>query len=189
MRVIAGEAKGTRLEAPKGRHTRPTLDRVREALFSILKPVIEGAQVLDLFAGTGAIGIEALSRGAASCDFVEKDAECAATLQRNLAAAKVSSRARIHRLNLPGQTSKISGEGVSFDLIYADPPFDSAEYESLCDEIVCHDLLKAHGILVIEHPSKEPLKVSIEGLARYREAKYGATCLSFFSLQGHKPSQ
>lgn len=183
MRVIAGEAKGTRLEVPKGRKTRPTLDRVREALFSILGPKLEGARVLDLYAGTGAIGIEALSRGAANCDFIENDAECVAILQRNLSTARVEARARIHRFHLPDQTARIRGDGVSFDLIYADPPFKFAQYASLCDEIVRHGLLKPDGTLVIEHHSKEPVEASVEELSCYRESKYGDTCLSFFSLQ------
>jgi len=189
MRIIAGKAKGVRLEAPKGQNTRPTLDRVREALFSILTPMIEGAGVLDLYAGTGAIGIEALSRGAARCDFVENDAECAAILQRNLAAAKVETQARIHRLHLPDQLSRINADSLSFDLIYADPPFESAQYALLCSGIPRQGLLKPNGFLVIEHPSKKALNLNIEGLTCDREAKYGATCLSFFSLKNDYPNE
>lgn len=187
MRVIAGTAKGTRLEAPKGRNTRPTLDRVREALFSILGAKVMEARVLDLYAGTGAIGIEALSRGAAHCEFVENDAECAALLQRNLGAARVESRSNIRRLRLPDGLSSIGRAGEKYALIYADPPFEFSEYSLLCSELVRNGLLEPDGIVIIEHGAQTSLAECSAELVRFREARYGKTCLSFFAAGEDRP--
>lgn len=182
MRVIAGDAKGTRLEAPKGQDTRPTLDRVREALFSILGSKVSQARVLDLYAGTGAIGIEALSRGAAHCEFIETNAQCAGLIRRNLVAARVESRAEIRQLRVVDAIAELGGAGQSFDLIYADPPFGSEDYSLICAELTRYDLLGPDGILIIEHDSRTSLSDCSRALSCFREASYGATCLSFFSL-------
>ena len=120
MRVVAGAFKGRRLSAPRGTRTRPTADRVREALFSMLGDV-EGARVLDLFAGSGALGIEALSRGAACAVFVERDARAAAAIERNLAA--VGADARIARQDVSRFLGRDEGP---YDLVFCDPPYDSA---------------------------------------------------------------
>jgi 16S rRNA (guanine966-N2)-methyltransferase len=120
LRVVAGAFKGRRLVAPRGAGTRPTADRVREALFSMLGDV-EGARVLDLFAGSGALGIEALSRGAASVVFVERDARAAAAIERNLAA--VGADARIARQDVGRFLGRDEGP---YDLVFCDPPYDSA---------------------------------------------------------------
>ena len=187
MRVIAGTAKGARLEAPKGRKTRPTLDRVREALFSILGAKVADARVLDLYAGTGAIGIEALSRGAAYCEFVENDAECIAHLQRNLEAARVESRAKIRRLRLPDDLSRLGRTEKKYDVIYADPPFDFADYPLLCSELVRNDLLRPDSIVIIEHDARTSLAECPAGLVCFRQAHYGKTFLSFFIAGETRP--
>ncbi len=187
MRVIAGTAKGTRLEAPKGRKTRPTLDRVREALFSILDAKVAEARVLDLYAGTGAIGIEALSRGAAYCEFVENDTECAAHLRRNLKVARVESRAKIRRFRLPDDLAEMGRTETKYDLIYADPPFDFADYPLLCSELVRNDLLEPGGIVIIEHDARTSLAQCSAELVCFREARYGSTCLSFFTAEEAEP--
>ena len=121
MRVIAGRWGGRRLQAPPGDATRPTSDRVREALFSVLGPRVGGAHVLDLFAGSGALGIEALSRGATSAVFVERDARAAATINRNLDALGAEGDVR----RQDALRFLASGEGP-FDLVFCDPPYDSA---------------------------------------------------------------
>ncbi len=187
MRVIAGTAKGTRLEAPKGRKTRPTLDRVREALFSILGAKVVDARVLDLYAGTGAIGIEALSRGAAHCEFVEDDAECAALIQRNLKAARVESRANIQRLRLPEGLSTTGRSEKQYDLIYADPPFGFTGYALLCAELVRNNLLGPDAVVIIEHDARTSLAECSAKLPCFREARYGKTCLSFFATEEARP--
>lgn len=187
MRVIAGTAKGARLEAPKGRKTRPTLDRVREALFSILGAKVVQARVLDLYAGTGAIGIEALSRGAAHCEFIETDAECVALLQRNLEAARVESRANIRRLRLPDGLSRPGQADEVYDLIYADPPFGFTDYSLLCTELVRNGLVGADAIVIVEHDARTSLTECSAELACFREARYGKTCLSFFTAEEAPP--
>lgn len=187
MRVIAGTAKGTRLEAPKGRKTRPTLDRVREALFSILGAKVVEARVLDLYAGTGAIGIEALSRGAAHCEFIEMDAECAVLLQRNLEAARVESRANIQRLRLPEGLSRTGHAEEEYDLIYADPPFGFTDYSLLCTELVRNGLIGPEGVVIVEHDARASLAECSAELVCFREARYGKTCLSFFTAEEVRP--
>ena len=121
MRVVAGRLRGRRITAAPGRATRPTSDRVREALFSILGAV-EGAAVLDLFAGSGALGIEALSRGAAAADFVETDARAMAAMEANLAALRLEG-ARVHRRDA---LAYLRGAPGPYDLIFADPPYSCA---------------------------------------------------------------
>ena len=120
MRVVAGEFKGRRLQAPRGRRTRPTADRVREALFSMLGDV-SGARVLDLYAGSGALGIEALSRGAESAVFVERDQQALAAMRRNLEA--VGAEADVRRQDVSRFLARTEG---TFDLVFCDPPYDGA---------------------------------------------------------------
>lgn len=179
MRVIAGTAKGIHLVAPKGLDVRPTLDRVREALFSILGPDIEGARFLDLYAGTGANGIEALSRGAATAVFVENDPRSIAAIEANLKAAKVQTRAEIKRISIPTGLRTLSGR--KFEYIFADPPYVAPDYSILLKAVRDNDLLVPQGILVIEHSARTKLDQNSAPWMPYRRADYGETALSFFS--------
>jgi 16S rRNA (guanine(966)-N(2))-methyltransferase RsmD len=181
MRVIAGKARGVHLTAPKGIEVRPTLDKVRGALFNILGPRVEAARFLDLFAGTGANGIEALSRGARICTFVDNDVRSLGAIRRNLDAARLSEFASIRRLTLPRGLSKLVEEGATYDIVFADPPYDFADYRSLLDTLRAEALLDPGAIVVIEHRAKRPLTREDLGLDCIRHAEYGATALSFFS--------
>jgi len=194
MRIIAGKAKGVRLSAPKGLEIRPTLDRVREALFSIIGPRIEGAAFLDLFAGTGANGIEALSRGARLCAFVDHDRRALAAIERNLEAAHLADLAEIHRLTLPEGLRELSPPGSrvacqsgdwrsreGYDFIFADPPYAIDSYESLLSGIADGSLLAPDGMVIIEHAARIVIKGDNTGLEEVRLAKYGDTALSFLS--------
>lgn len=120
MRVIAGSAKGRRLDAPRGGATRPATDRIREALFAILEPVLEEARVLDLFAGAGTLGIEALSRGAARATFVERSTEALRALRRNIAATGFADRAEVVAANVLAFLERGAGP---YDVVFCDPPF------------------------------------------------------------------
>lgn len=179
MRIIAGEARGVRLATPAGRDVRPTLDRVREAFFSMVGPALPGCRFLDLFAGTGANGLEALSRGAAHAGFVESDATARKLIAENVARTKLGDRARVHTLTLPAGLSRLVHD-EPYQFIYADPPHGMTDYAPLLDAIQTHGLLAADGMLVIEHATRTEMPEEIGAFARVRQAKYGATTLSFF---------
>jgi len=181
VRVIAGIARGTRLVAPKGLDVRPTLDRVREALFGILAPRLEGARFLDLFAGTGANGVEALSRGAAAAVFADSDDRSLEAIRRNLEATRLAARARVVLLALPKGLSTLAAREQPFDIVFADPPYDFSQYADLLGGIRAESLLAADGILVVEHATRVDLGADWGGFARGRCRAYGDTALSFFS--------
>jgi len=180
MRVIAGEAKGLRLHTPKGLRVRPTSDRARESLFSILGSRLPGARFLDLYAGTGANGIEALSRGTRACVFVDEDARSVALIKRNLVATGFEDRATVIRGALPEQLKHFKGKHGAFDIIFADPPYVSQDYETLLAVIDKEKLLAETGLMVVEHASRRDLAAALGDFVRIRRAKYGDTALSFY---------
>jgi 16S rRNA G966 N2-methylase RsmD len=126
VRIIAGTAKGLKLAAPAGLGTRPVLDRVKESWFSSLGARVEGARVLDLYSGVGSLGLEALSRGAGSCVFVEIDPECTAMLERHLEKSHLAERAELRRVDANVALDDFARSGARFDLIFLDPPFNVA---------------------------------------------------------------
>ena len=166
MRVVAGRFKGRRLAAPRGTRTRPTADRVREALFSMLGDVAD-ARVLDLYAGSGALGIEALSRGAESAVFVERDPQAVAAIERNLAS--VASEQRVVRQDV---LRFLTSESGAFDLVFCDPPYDSASRLAgpLAERLP--KLIATHGRIVTESDKRNPLELPFPLLS---ERTYGDT--------------
>jgi 16S rRNA (guanine966-N2)-methyltransferase len=166
VRVIAGEFRGRRLQAPPGARTRPTADRVREALFSMLGDV-SGARVLDLYAGSGALGIEALSRGAASAVFVERDARAAATIKRNLDA--LGAEAEVRRQD--ALRFLAAGEG-RFDLMFCDPPYDLAPSLAAALAERLPAVSSEDARIVTESDKRRPLELP---LAILKERTYGDT--------------
>lgn len=179
MRVIAGEARGVQLESPKSMHVRPTQDRIRESLFSILMPRLEQARFLDLFAGTGANGIEALSRGAASATFVDSDERSLQFIKRNLAKTSLRARGHVRRLQLPEQLGRLAGD-APFDIVFADPPYKFTHYLKLLDRIVDEDVLAAEGVVIVEHNRNTPMPEDGDHLVQARRNTYGDTTLSFY---------
>jgi 16S rRNA (guanine966-N2)-methyltransferase len=180
--VIAGTARGIHLEAP-GAGTRPLGDRVKQALFAILEPDLRGGRVLDLFAGSGAGGIEALSRGAASATFVERDAGAVAVIERNLAATHLAGRAaRVIRGDARDWLERAAGDGPN-DVILVDPPYDEPGLlETALDRIARAGrggLLAAGGVAVAKHASKTALPARIGLLRSARERRFGDTTLTF----------
>jgi 16S rRNA (guanine966-N2)-methyltransferase len=175
MRVIAGTLGGRRLKAPAGRATRPTSDRVREALFSMLGE-IEEARVLDLFAGTGALGIEALSRGAASAVFVERDARAAAVLRENLDALELpSERAELRRSEALAALRTAAERDELYDLILIDPPYgDAARLQELLPALLA-PVLAPGARVVSESDRRAPLGL---GLPAATERRYGDTSIT-----------
>lgn len=179
MRVTAGKAKGTRLRSAHRGAVRPTSGLVKEALFNALAARLADARVLDLFAGTGGLGIEALSRGAAEAVFVEKDPRQAAMIRENLAAARVSGRAAVRRGNALSEIPALADAGRTFDLILLDPPYGHGLQAKTLRLIVASRLLAPGGVVVAEgHWRDDPGEVS--GLRRARTARYGETAVWFY---------
>jgi len=166
MRVVAGELGGRRLVAPEGTSTRPTTDRVREAIFNSLGSagVLEGAVVADLFAGSGAIGIEALSRGAELCIFVERDRRALRALEENLDTLELTNRSKV----LTSDANSVAGS-LDADIVFADPPYEFDEWEALLQAINA-------GIVVAESGSEIPPPA---GWVTTRVKKYGRTRVTF----------
>lgn len=175
LRVIAGEHRGRKLATPPGRATRPTGDRVRESLFNLLGPAVDGARVLDLFAGSGALGIEALSRGAAHAVFVERNRDALRALRANVAALRLEGRCTI----LPGDAWDDSGAAAGpFDLILADPPWGDEVEERVVAAAARR--LSPGGMLVLEHPARRPSPEPPFGLPVLKARRYGDTALTLY---------
>ncbi len=184
MRIIGGKYRGRKLKSPPSLQTRPTSDRLRETLFNILAPRIDGARFLDLCAGSGAVGIEALSRGAAHVTFVDRSRKMYALIETNLKALNISDDetevASKEALEFLRKHSR--NEGDAFDIIVFDPPY-AMNYEDVLDYVAEHStrILAAGGVMIVEHHRKKDLKEEVEGLKRYRMLKQGDSCLSFYS--------
>jgi 16S rRNA (guanine966-N2)-methyltransferase len=180
-RIIAGRGRGRRLKTPAGEATRPTGARVRQTLFDILAPEIPGCRFLDAFAGSGGIGLEALSRGAALVVLVELHSAAVATLRENVRAlAALGGEARVYRQDTRVALGGLAAAGEAFDVIYLDPPYDSGLYEPLLELVAGRVLLAPGGVAVCEHFHKRLLPERIGTLARVREARVGDHRLSFY---------
>ncbi len=167
MRIISGRARGTKLFAPEGLDTRPTLDRVREAVFSMILTHVDGARVLDLFAGSGAMGLEALSRGAVSVDFVDIAPKACDCIRKNLEKTRLEG-AEITNTDFKSFLSRCT---AGYDLIFLDPPYESGYYSTALDIINERGLLNDGGIIVAE--CADPQGFDSRGYAVYRQRKYG----------------
>lgn len=177
MRVITGSARGRRLRELEGMETRPTTDRVKEGLFSIIQFEIEGRRVLDLFAGTGQLGIECLSRGAASVVFVDQRQDAVRLIRENLAVTDLADRARVV---CGGAAEFLAGTRETFDLIFLDPPYGTGLLEDVLQRcsLTEFDILNPHGIIVAEHPADRPPQVPAVCRGRvYRYGKIGLTVM------------
>ncbi|MCF8018210.1 MAG: 16S rRNA (guanine(966)-N(2))-methyltransferase RsmD [Vallitaleaceae bacterium] len=170
MRVIAGSARSLPLSVPEGKDIRPTTDRYKETVFNILRPYIFGSNVLDLFSGTGSIGIEALSRGATRCVFVENHKTAITCIEKNLNFTKLFEKAEIMKYDYSKALMDLGNHGIQFDLIYLDPPFDQGMEEETISQIHGYDLLKDDGIMVCESSLKTDMSF-IEKLKTYEIIK------------------
>lgn len=176
MRIIAGKARSRIIEAPKGLETRPTLDRVRETVFDIIQFQVESAFVLDLFAGSGAYGLEALSRGACGAVFNDMDSSARRVIQKNIQSLKFSDQSEV--LGYEGETAllKLSNRGLTFDIIFLDPPY-KLSLDKVLDKISSLSLLKQSGIVIAEVGEIVPKMP--EQFKIYKTRKIGITTLLF----------
>ena len=182
MRVIAGKAKGQSLKAPKGLRTRPTTQLVRGAIFSILESVTgDWSRVLDLYAGSGALGIEALSRGAGWADFVEQEPRCSQLIKRNLEATGLAAQARVYCCQVAKALSFLSGE---YNIILMDPPYSDSSMDTPLEKLAASSLVGANSTIVVPHSCHLPLSSSYGRLQLIKQRRHGDTCISVYR-EGH----
>ncbi|MBA4544042.1 16S rRNA (guanine(966)-N(2))-methyltransferase RsmD [Thermoactinomyces daqus] len=180
MRIIAGSAKGTRLKMVPGKHVRPTADRVKESLFQVIGPFFAGGNVLDLFAGTGALGLEALSRGFDRGVFVDQSRTSCDIVRMNAEAAKLADRVEIYRRDARAALKMLQGKGWRFELILLDPPYHKNLLLPVLKEIVGTELLGKDGIVVAEHPNDLELEAELGSLVQIRRLAYGDTGITLY---------
>ena len=178
MRIVAGSAKGRKIETPEGMDVRPTTDRVREALFSSIAFRIVDNRVLDLFAGTGALGLEALSRGAASAVFVDRARKSAALVRRNIERCGFGARAEVVERDAERALRLLAARGERFDLIFLDPPYAGPLLAAALETLAQTALLAPSGVILAEHPADRVPRPP-DGLAIATTKRYGKTVLSF----------
>jgi 16S rRNA (guanine966-N2)-methyltransferase len=188
MRVIAGIYKGRRLKTLEGLSVRPTSDRLRETLFNILTPRIEGASFADICAGSGAIGIEALSRGARHVTFIESSLKAARIISENLRNCGISEDYRVINRDALRALKNLASEDARFDIIYFDPPYNSEIYTPVMWLIAKRDLLAEDGVLIVEHRRQTPLLPNYDRLRPYRQVTQGESILTFFGVEAAAPS-
>ena len=177
MRVITGKARGVTLKTPDGMQTRPTTDRVKEALFSIIQFEIQGASVLDLFGGTGQLGIEALSRGAKRAVFVDFRASACRLIQDNLIRTRLDGSAQVVRSDYLAYLDRCKEK---FKIIFLDPPYAEVFLETALKRITEIDILQSGGIIIAERPLGKELPWEFDGYSRSRDYKYGNTLLTIY---------
>ena len=183
MRVIGGNARGRHLKVPRGQTLRPTAARVKEALFNILPHDLSGTKVLDLFAGTGNLSIEALSRGAAAATLVDRSAASGKAIQENLYRLGLNDRTRLWIMPVSRALRLLGRRGETFDLIFLDPPYDCDWIGRTARLIGQGGLLQRSGVLIAEHSRREKVEPMYDSLALYDQRRYGGTLLSFFQQQ------
>jgi len=187
MRVVGGRARGMRLACPPVRDVRPTPVMAREALFNILRDTVEGATVLDLFAGTGTVGIEALSRGAAWCVFVERAPKTRQVLERNLARTRLAEFCDVLQRDAFHCIEAVRKLGREFDVVYLGPPFPlwhnderKAALIDLLDDVAGAGLLKKDGLLIAQHEPRTKMPDTTVQLRRFDQRKYGRNMFTFY---------
>jgi len=183
MRIIGGRSKGRVLASPKGQAIRPTSDRVKESIFNALQDKMAGKVVLDLFAGTGNLGIEALSRGAKKVIFVEKERQALGLIQRNLTQFGLEERSEILPRDVKRAIGILKQRGECFDLILMDPPYEKGLIRKTLLELNSQQIYHKDSILVIEHNRREPLPHILEGWNLIRQRRMGDTVITFLTPQ------
>jgi 16S rRNA (guanine(966)-N(2))-methyltransferase RsmD len=178
LRVISGKARGTQLLAPEGTATRPTIDRIKETLFNIIAFDIPGCMFLDLFSGSGAIGIESLSRGAKRAVFVEKDKKALTCIHKNLEKTKLEQQAVIYSCEVEEALSRLKNKQQQYDIIFLDPPYAMPQVEKILQNIVTSQLMSAESYIILERSTNTIVSLP-QNLVLWKEKTYKTTTLSF----------
>ena len=182
MRVISGLYRGRKLRGPRGLDLRPTGDRLKETVFNILGPGLQGSVFVDAFSGTGSIGIEALSRGANEVVFIESGREGVALIRQNLLLCGITDGVRLLPRDIFTALRALGREGFSADTVYLDPPYDWQPYKDLIDTIVAVSIVRLSSRVVLEHHRKSSVPEAGSGYGLTRRVRQGDSCLSFYAI-------
>lgn len=183
LKIIAGEYRGRILKTPEGKQVRPSSGLLRGVIFNVLGDFVSGKNVLDIYAGGGALGIEALSRGAAMATMVEADRATAGLIRQNLEMLKVQDKARVV---IQDALDFVSSAGCKYDIVLADPPYQANVSSQILDKIAKHGLLAPGGILVIQHHRAEKIAVETEGLVLWKCKKHGKSSVEFYKVNDER---
>lgn len=182
MRVVSGICKGRPLKAVPGTSTRPTTDKVKEAIFNMIGPYFDGGMALDLFAGSGALGLEALSRGLDRAIFVDRDMRAIQTIRANIQACELEDKAEVFRNEADRALKALIKRAVTFDYIFLDPPYKKHELTNIMKKMDEHMLLQPEGFIICEHSQEVKLPDSVGRLQQQKHERYGITAVTIFSL-------
>jgi 16S rRNA (guanine(966)-N(2))-methyltransferase RsmD len=180
IKISSGKLRGRKIAAPSGIRTRPTSGRLKKSLFDVLAPVLPGARVLDLFAGAGALGLEALSRGAGWAVFVDRARSAARAIRENLERLGLSGQGEVLQRDALTALHALSKRGERFDVVFVDPPYRAAGYGAVLERIDASGLLSSRGVVVVEHHHKASVAERYGELVQARRLRAGESCLSFF---------
>lgn len=180
MRVIAGEAKGRMLKAVPGMNTRPTTDKVKEAIFSMIGPYFDGGIALDLFAGTGGLGIEAWSRGVEHSVFIDREKLSIDIIRQNVETAKMGSAAEIYRNDAERALKTLAKREQKFRLVFLDPPYKMTTMDALMEQLAVNQMLEPEAIVVVEHDATHLYPEQLEHFDQIKHAKYGDIAVSIY---------
>ena len=183
MRIIGGTARGAALFAPKGLDTRPTRDQVKESLFNILQGCVPEATVLDLFAGSGALGLESVSRGAARAGLVDRDREAGQCIRRNIEKLRFQDRVALLQCDWTQAVQRLRAEGPRFDLVFLDPPYRMEALQALCDTLAAEGLLAPEAVVVWEHRADVAPRLSA-AFVPVKERSFGDTAFHLYRWTG-----
>jgi 16S rRNA (guanine966-N2)-methyltransferase len=183
VRVVSGIKKGLHLKAVPGTSTRPTTDKVKESIFNIIGPYFDGGVGLDLFGGSGGLGIEALSRGIDKMIFVDRDQKAIQTIKGNLETCRLQDQAEVYRNDAVRALKAIVKRDITFDVIFLDPPYKQQKLTELIEEISKHQLLTSDGVIIAEHDSEVVLEKSIGNFELVRHEEYGIIGVSIYRYE------
>lgn len=179
MRIVSGEFRGIRLNSLPGQNTRPTSDKVKESLFNIIGPYFSGGNALDLFAGSGNLGLEALSRGLDFAIFIEKNPSALQVIKKNVKKLRLEKQTEVLRRDAFKSIRQIAKKEMTFKFIFIDPPYHFKDIHKILEEILTHKILEDKGLIIYEH-SSEIKSPEHESLFKLRELEYGATAITIY---------
>lgn len=183
MRIISGKARGHALKAPKGLNTRPTTDRVKESIFNIIQSRLNESVVIDLFSGSGNLGIESLSRNANKAYFVDNNINSINSINENLKKTSLIDSSVVYQMDVIAAIEKIANQNIKADIIFLDPPYSKNLVTPILEKIFCSEILHLDGIIIVEHRKTDEVPSNINGLQKYRTKKYGDIAVSFYELR------